>query len=198
MPKWAAVTRVAKHGGNTLPCVEFKDADVFIRAAGGYILTRRIKLNLSAHTHKKKELHSQRNSVHKAGARCVECGGQIYPEKASIFTHWPLVELLLFATADVKNPAARGERHLVDFLLLISLILINTRTHVHTHLMQRSWQPTAAYLQVGSTAMSYSVVFLTVWCDRRNLVPLSVWFTLKKKKRNIWGVWSKFRFRSKT
>lgn len=41
-----SVTRVAKHGGDALPSVEFKDADVFIRAAGGYVLTRRIKLNL--------------------------------------------------------------------------------------------------------------------------------------------------------
>lgn len=40
------VTRVAWHGGDTLAGVEFKDADVFIRAAGGYVLTRRIKLDL--------------------------------------------------------------------------------------------------------------------------------------------------------
>lgn len=29
------------------------------------------------------------------------------------------------------------------------------------YLMLRSWQPTAAYFLVGSTSMSYSVVFLT-------------------------------------
>lgn len=36
---FGSFTRVSKHSGNTLPSVEVKDADVFIRAAGGYILT---------------------------------------------------------------------------------------------------------------------------------------------------------------
>lgn len=34
-----SVTRVPKHGGDTLPSVEVKDADVFIGGAGGHILT---------------------------------------------------------------------------------------------------------------------------------------------------------------
>lgn len=84
----------------------------------------------STHT-QKKEVHSQHTAYTKRGRGVWSV--ERYPEKASIFTHWTLVELFLFATADVKNPAARGERHFVGFLLLISLILINTRTHTHTH-----------------------------------------------------------------
>ena len=39
-------TGVSKHSGDTLPGVEVKDADVFVGAAGGHVLTRRIELNL--------------------------------------------------------------------------------------------------------------------------------------------------------
>lgn len=41
-----SVTRVSKHRGNTLPSVEVKDADVFIGAACGHVLTRGIDLYL--------------------------------------------------------------------------------------------------------------------------------------------------------
>lgn len=39
-------TWVSKHSGDALPGVEVKDADVFVGAAGGHVLTRRIELNL--------------------------------------------------------------------------------------------------------------------------------------------------------
>lgn len=42
---------MAEHGGHTLPRVEVEDADVFIGAAGGHILTRGVELNLPEHTH---------------------------------------------------------------------------------------------------------------------------------------------------
>lgn len=46
-------TGVSKHSGDTLPGVEVKDADVFVGAAGGHVLTRRIELNLPGWKKKK-------------------------------------------------------------------------------------------------------------------------------------------------
>lgn len=43
---------MSKHSGHTLPGVEVKDADVFIGAAGGHVLTRGIDLNLPHPTQK--------------------------------------------------------------------------------------------------------------------------------------------------
>lgn len=37
------------------------------------------------------------------------CGQKCYPDQASILAQRALVELLLFATVDVKNPARRGK-----------------------------------------------------------------------------------------
>lgn len=47
-------TGVSKHSGDTLPGVEVKDADVFVGAAGGHVLTRRIELNLPGWKKKKR------------------------------------------------------------------------------------------------------------------------------------------------
>lgn len=43
---------MSKHSGHTLPGVEVKDADGFIGAAGGHVLTRGIDLNLPHPTQK--------------------------------------------------------------------------------------------------------------------------------------------------
>lgn len=48
----SCVTRMSKHSGHTLPGVEVKDADGFIGAAGGHVLTRGIDLNLPHPTRK--------------------------------------------------------------------------------------------------------------------------------------------------
>lgn len=76
---------------------------------------------------------------------------QRYPDQASILAQRSFVELLLFTTVDVKNPACRGKgwpQKLTNYKILAGT------TRENTYLMQRSWQPTAAYLQVGSTPMS--------------------------------------------
>lgn len=49
------------------------------------------------------------------------------------------------------------------------------------HLMFLSWQPTAAYLQVGSTSRSWRVLFLTTWRVRLNCTPLKVCVCGQKK-----------------
>lgn len=41
-----SATRVSKHRGHTFTGAEFKDADVFVGAAGGHVLTGRIELYL--------------------------------------------------------------------------------------------------------------------------------------------------------
>lgn len=51
---------------------------------------------------------------------------------------------------------------------------IFSRQEVKTNLILRSWQPIAAYFQLGSTSMSYRVVFLTMWCVRVNWTPSPV------------------------
>lgn len=54
------------------------------------------------------------------------------------------------------------------------IVRIFSRQDVKTNLILRSWQPIAAYFQLGSTSMSYRVVFLTMWCVRVNWTPSPV------------------------
>lgn len=106
---WASsVTRVSEHRGHTFPRAEFKDADVFVRAAGGHVPTRRIKLYLRGP-----------NSEERVTMLCyyreiqsVGCVLKCYPDQASVLAQRPLVELLLFAIVDVKDPVYR--RKFVD------------------------------------------------------------------------------------
>lgn len=175
---------MSKHSGDTLPGVEVKDADVFVGAAGGHVLTRRIELNLPG---QKKENPGQTHRLFTAGEekRLVECAGRRYPEQTAVLTQGSFVEFLLFAAADVENPEGvrRGKKEKKSSKRLSATThrpFRNAHTFPRAHLMQRSWQPTAAYLQVGSTPMSYRVVLLTMWWERRNSVPLSVCETNEK------------------
>lgn len=146
--------------------------------------------------------YKKHSTVHKLCEYCrkrTECGQwrhNCYPEQTAIFTQRSFIELLLFATADVENPALRRKRNKewklkksafskMQIQLRTSPSFRNTYLCPLTHLTQRSWQPTAAYLHVGSTLMSYSVAFLTVWWERLNSVPLSVCKKEKEKRNTI-------------
>lgn len=128
-----------------------------------------------------KEWGKSQHSVQIWGRR-MDSGQKCYPDQASILAQRSLVELLLFATVDVKNPACRGKcwPHKLTNNKIWAGTFFFLKKRENTYLMQRSWQPTAAYLQVGSTPMSYRVVFLTIWWERLNSVPLSVCFTTNK------------------
>lgn len=107
---------MSKHSGHTLPGVEVKDADGFIGAAGGHVLTRGIDLNLPHPTQKSLlvslslymcvyiYIYRQKEK------RCFNCGEKCYPEQTSIFTQRSFIEFFLFAAADVENPAERRKR----------------------------------------------------------------------------------------
>ncbi len=188
-----SVTRVSKHSGNTLPGVEVKDADVFIRAAGGHVLTWWIKLDLPGQ--RTKEFYS-RYAINIGREWHLECGlwrkmlpwADCHPRSAipcrvsSVCHCWCWKSCSQRGKKRPKFFEKKRKSSKIHFPSLTSWTFKYTHTHTcpHTHLMQRSWQPTAAYLQVGSTPMSYRVVFLTMWWERLNSVPLSVW----KMKRN--------------
>lgn len=83
---------------------------------------------------------------------------------------------LVFAAADVDHSGEaqthkniiRPSHHLRSFHHTLK------STSVSPHRMLRSWQPTAAYLHVGSTSMSLGVALRTTWWVRLNSVPLTV------------------------
>lgn len=157
-----SVTGVSKHSGHTLPSVEVKDADVFIGAAGGHVLTWRIKLYLPG----PKEFDGQ-HAVYRGGDAHVDCGGKCYPEQTAILTQGSLVEFLLFAAADVENPAKK-ERHLKNvgkkrLSCKINFPVANlTDLQIHVHV--RTCSPDAAVLTANSSILAGGVYAHVVQC----------------------------------
>ncbi len=77
------VTGVSKHCGNTLPCVEVEDTDVFIRAAGGNVLPGWVELNLPR---QKTSVVNMLYTKEGKGTWSVDSRGKCYPEQAAILT----------------------------------------------------------------------------------------------------------------
>lgn len=78
-----SVTGVSEHCGDTLPSVEVKDADVFIGAACGHVLTRRIELNLPG---QKSSLVNRLYIQEVKACGSEDRGGKCYPEQTAILT----------------------------------------------------------------------------------------------------------------
>lgn len=177
-------TWVSKHSGDALPGVEVKDADVFVGAAGGHILTRRIELNLPGR--KKRESRSDALIIYcRWGEKaCGVCRKTLPWADCRPHSGTPCrVSSVCRCWCWKSWESQTGKKRIESSKCLSATThgpFRNTHTFPRAHLMQRSWQPTAAYLQVGSTPMSYRVVLLTMWWERRNSVPLSVCETNKK------------------